>query len=120
LAFLSSGTNGAVQPNEQWQADQMTDHSYVLVYVPSGKCLAAPATDQAQLQSCDLQLGQRWSHPYLGKDPSNRDYWQLRSMATGQCLAAVGGNWANGAATSMQPCSKSLPWQQLIAFWSAY
>lgn len=124
LAFLTSGPDSAVQANEQWQADQMMDRSYVLVYVPDGKCLGAATAPggaaRARLQSCDLQLGQRWSHPYLGKDPSDRDYWQLRSMATGQCLAAVGGNWGNGTAATLQPCGKSLPWQQLIAFWSAY
>jgi hypothetical protein len=124
LAFLNGGASGAVQGNQQWQADHMTDGSYVLVYVPDGKCLGAPSspggTARPQLQSCDLQVGQRWSHPYLGKDPAGRDYWQLRSMAAGQCLAAAGGNWANGTATVLQACSRSMPWQQLVAFWSAY
>lgn len=123
LVFLPSGTNSAVGANEQWQADRMTDGSYVLVYVPDGDCLgtAAPAgaPARAQLQSCDLQLGQRWTHPYLGKDPAGRDYWQLRSMADGQCLSAAG-NWAAGAAAGLRPCGRSLGWQQLIAFWSAY
>lgn len=124
LAFLASGPNGAVQSNEQWQADQMTDGSYVLVYVPDGRCLAsapsAGGVTEAQLRSCDLQLGQRWNHPYLGKDPSGRDYWQLRSMASGQCLAAAGASWNNGTAARLQPCGTSFPWQGLIAFWSAY
>jgi Ricin-type beta-trefoil lectin domain-like len=123
LAFLTSGTNGGVQSSQQWQADRMTDGSYVLVYVPNGNCLAtvtsAGGTVQPKLQSCDLQLDQRWSHPYLGKDPSGRDYWQLRSMAAGRCLAA-NGNWDNGTTTSLQSCSTAFPWQQLVAFWSAY
>jgi hypothetical protein len=124
LEFLSSGANSGVQANEQWQADQMTDGSYVLVYVPDGKCLSAGTAGggaaRAQLQSCDLQVDQRWSHPYLGKDPSDRDFWQLRSMAAGECVAATGGNWGNGTAAGLQPCGRSFPWQQLIGFWSAY
>lgn len=123
LAFLNGGSNGAVQASQQWQADQMTDGSYVLVYVPDGKCLGAAASSgaaHAQLQSCDLQVAQRWSHPYRGKDQGNRDYWQLRSMGTGQCLAASGGTWANGTPAALQPCSSSLPWQQLVTFWAAY
>ena len=124
LAFLATAQDGGVQSNQQWQADKMTDHSYVLVYVPSGKCLASRTppggAPTVQLQSCDLQLAQRWSHPYLGKDPAGRDYWQLRSMASGQCLAAAGTSWANGTLARLQPCRTSLPWQQLVAFWSAY
>ena len=120
LAFSNTGPNGTVDASQQWQADRMTDGSYVLVYVPDGKCLAAPSGTQAHVQPCDLQLGQRWSHPYLGKDPNGRDYYQLRSMATGQCVAAVGGTWANGTRAGLQPCSTSFPWQQLVAFWSAY
>ena len=119
LAFANSGSNGTVDASQQWQADRMTDGSYVLVYVPDGECLAA-AGAAPRLQSCDLKLGQRWSHKYLGKDPNGRDYWQLRSMAAGQCLAAAGGTWANGTRAGLQPCSASFPWQQLVAFWSAY
>jgi hypothetical protein len=123
LAFLPSGADSGVEASQQWQADRMTDGSYVVVYVPGGQCLgtaAAPdGADQAELQSCNLQLGQRWTHPYLGKDSLGRDYWQLRSMADGRCLSAAG-SWAAGTAAALRPCGTSLPWQQLIAFWSAY
>lgn len=124
LAFRGAATGNSVDPSEQWQADRMTDGSYVLVYTGDGQCLGAAASPggaaKAHLQSCDLQADQRWSHPYLGKDADGRDYWQLRSMATGQCLAAAGGSWGSGTAAAMRPCGKSLPWQQLVTFWSAY
>ncbi len=123
LAFLSGAAASGVQASQQWQADRMTDNSYVLVYVPDGECLAAASspsgTAQADLESCNLQLSQRWSHPYRGKDSLGRDYWQLRSMADGRCLAATA-SWTPGTAAGLLPCRTSLPWQQLIAFWSAY
>ncbi|MGE5287773.1 MAG: RICIN domain-containing protein [Micromonosporaceae bacterium] len=119
MAFFAGGSGGTVLPSQQWQADSMTDGSYVLVYVPQGKCLSA-ARGTLTLKRCDLRLDQRWSHPYLGKDTGGRDYWQLRSSAAGECLTVAGTQWTNGVAAQLQPCSASLPWQQLIAFWSAY
>lgn len=128
LAFLAGGGDGSVLASQQWQADQMTDGSYVLVYVPDGKCLdaatsgkaAAHSAAQLALATCDLRLSQRWSHPYLGKDPAGRDYWQLRSQAAGQCVTVSGADWRDGAPAALQPCGSSVRWQQLIEFWSAY
>jgi hypothetical protein len=126
LSFAAGGGNGTVLASQQWQADQMTDGSYVLVYVPNGKCLDATAASgaahaaQLAMATCDLGLSQRWRHPYQGKDPSGRDYWQLRSQAVGLCLTAGGTGWRDGIPAQLQPCGKSLGWQQLIEFWSAY
>ena len=106
LSFLGGGGDGSVLTSQQWQADQMTDGSYVLVYVPDGKCLdaaarsqpaaASHAAGQLGLATCDLRLSQRWRHPYLGKDPAGRDYWQLRSQAVGKCVTASGSDWRDG------------------------
>ncbi len=127
LSFAAAGGGGMVLASQQWQADQMTDGSYVLVYVPNGKCLdavpagrAAGAAAQLALATCNLRVSQRWRHPYLGKDPSGRDYWQLRSQATGLCLTAAGAQWRDGTPAQLQPCGGSFGWQQLIEFWSAY
>jgi Ricin-type beta-trefoil lectin domain-like len=129
LSFAAGGGNGTVLASQQWQADQMTDGSYVLVYVPNGKCLGSAAraaagvahpAPQLVLAACDLRLSQRWRHPYLGKDPAGRDYWQLRSQATALCLTAGGTGWRDGTPAELQPCGRSLGWQQLIEFWSAY
>jgi Ricin-type beta-trefoil lectin domain-like len=119
VSFSAGGSGGGVLASQQWQADKMTDGTYVLVYVPRGTCLNARHA-ALTLQPCNLRIDQRWRHPYLGKDTGGRDYWQLRSAATGQCLTVAGTQWVNGVAGQLQPCSQSLPWQQLITFWSAY
>src|SRR6266567_1232042 len=41
LAFSAGGSGGTVLSSQQWQADKMTDGTYVLVYVPRGTCLSA-------------------------------------------------------------------------------
>lgn len=130
LSFLAGGGGGSVLSSQQWQANEMSDGSYVLVYVPEGNCLnaavgkpggaGARAAAQVTLKPCDLRLSQRWTHPYLGKDPTGRDYWQLRSEAAGQCLTASGTGWRDGTRAGLQPCGRVFGWQQLIEFWSAY
>ena len=126
LAFAAGGGDGTVLASQQWQADQMTDGSYVLVYVPNGKCLDAAAQGAAHpaaqlaLTTCDLRSSQRWQHPYLGKDPTGRDYWLLRSEATARCVTASAPQWRDGTPAQLEPCGKSFGWQQLIEFWSAY
>lgn len=123
LTFTPSGGGGNVQPSQQWQADQMGGGAYILVFTPAGQCLATTGTKRsatAVLARCDLGLSERWYHPYLGSDPAGRDYWQLRSAASGRCLT-VGGPQANGGTgVAMQPCSSSMPWQQLITFLTAF
>jgi hypothetical protein len=124
LAFTSSTTGQTVLPTQQWQADQMGDGAYILVFTPNGRCLATASAGHSAaavlLARCDLGPSERWSHPYLGTDPAGRNYWQLRSEADGRCLA-VGGSQSGGRiSAAMQRCSHSMPWQQLIAFWSAF
>ena len=125
-SFIPGGPGATVLPNEQWQADKMTDGSYVLVYVPDGTCLNAVGPSwrrtaaELSLKACDLGLTQRWRHPYLGKDALGRDYWQLRSQASGLCLSAAGTAWIPGAPAELLPCGGSFAWQQLVEFWSAY
>jgi hypothetical protein len=122
LAFTSSTGGQTVRPSQQWQADEMGGGAYILVYTLDGRCLAAPARpgDPARLARCDLALNERWYHPYLGTDPAGRNYWQLRSAADRRCLAVGGSQSGGGIDVALQPCSRSMPWQQLIAFWSAF
>ena len=119
----STGSGQSVQPSQQWQADQMGGGAYILVFTPDGLCLTATATKHgpaAQLARCGLGLSQRWNHPYLGTDATGRTYWPLRSAANGRCLG-VGGNQADGGiGVAMLSCSKAMPWQQLISFWTAF
>jgi len=123
LDFTSSSTGQTVLPSQQWQADQMGDGAYILVFTPDGRCLAAatrPGAAAVQLARCDLGRSERWYHPYLGTDQAGRNYWQLRSAADGRCLAVSGLQSGGGIAAAMRVCSHSMPWQQLIAFWSAF
>ena len=123
LAFTPGGGGQAVQPSQQWQADQMGGGAYILVFTADRECLTTVATRHgvtAVLARCRLGLSDRWYHPYLGTDPAGRDYWQLRSAANGRCLA-VGGKQPDGhIGVAMQPCSSSMPWQQLITFFTAF
>jgi hypothetical protein len=123
LTFTPSSGGQAVQPSQQWQADQMGGGGYVLLFTPAGMCLTAVGTGSgatAQLDPCDSGLDQRWDHPFQGTDQAGRDYWPLRSIGTGRCLA-VGPTQSDGSAgAALQPCLATRPWPQLIMFWSAY
>src|SRR5216683_2200011 len=115
LAFADAAASGQAAQDQQWQADQMGDGSYVFVYLPDGECLASwygRGRASAGLVTCGVGVSQRWAHPYLGKDASGRGYWQLRSAADGQCLTA--GQTRPGTAPVMRPCGSSAEWQQLI------
>ncbi len=117
LAFTPSSGGETVQPSQQWQADQMADGGYVLIFTPDGLCLSADdagARASAELDQCQTVTRQRWYHPYLGTDSSGQSYWQLRSAVNGRCLAVSGGTGV------LQPCSRQMPWQQSITFWSAF
>jgi hypothetical protein len=124
LTFIpSTGSGENVQPSQQWQADQMGGGAYILVFTPDGLCLTATATKHgpgAVLERCGLGLSQRWNHPYLGTDATGRTYWQLRSAANGRCLGVGGKQPDGGTGVAMLSCSKQMPWQQLISFWTAF
>ncbi len=119
LTFTPGSGGNTIRPSQQWQADQMSDGAFILVFTPDGQCLTAAATRHgpaARLAGCHLGPSQRWSHPYLGTDPAGRGYWQLRSIADGRCVA-VGGKQPDGSiGAAMQPCSSSKAWPQLISF----
>lgn len=121
LAFTQvSGHN--VEPSEQWQADQMGG-AYILIFTPDRLCLTAVGTGDGAtvaLNPCRSMPSQRWDHPYRGTDSTGRSYWQLRSADDGRCLA-VGGVLADGGAgAALRPCATGTPWQQLIAFLTAF
>jgi Ricin-type beta-trefoil lectin domain-like len=123
LRFTTGSGGDTVRPAQQWQADQMGGGAYILVYTPDGKCLSAAGSRHravARLSPCNLGLSQRWAHPYLGTDSSGRGYYQLRSVATGRCLAAGRALPGGGAGVTMQSCSSSMPWPQLITFFTAF
>jgi hypothetical protein len=101
---LSSGT-------PEWTADQMSDGTEILIYVPTGKCLS-PYGDRVRLTHCNLSLAQRWrslnSEMVLGQAIA-----QYSNAETGGCLTAPR---KPGPAT-LAPCGKPRTKTQEIAFW---
>ena len=104
----------------------MGDGSYILIYVPDGRCLAAPASSGspgAALARCDLSLSQRWRHRFAGKDTAGRDDWQLRNAANGRCLTAVRaplGGQPGVLGVGLSKCSLPVAWRQVVSFRTAY
>jgi hypothetical protein len=114
LVFTANGPAGA-----QWTSDQMAGGTYIFIYLPNGLCLAARASPRAPsvaLERCNLQAGQRWLRQLPSVGPAGLDYWQLRNLADGRCLAA-GKALGNGeSAMVLQPCEASPGWRQQVAF----
>jgi len=119
----SSGGGEAVQPSQQWQADEMDGGGFVLLSSSTGQCLTAVGRGSeatAQLAPCDTRLDQRWYHPFERTDAHGRDYWALRSASNGRCLGLGTASAGGSVVTEMQKCGTGKPWQQLVMFWSAF
>ncbi len=123
LVFTPSSGGESVQSSEQWQADEMGSGGFVLLFSGTGRCLTAVGSgDQTtvQLGRCDTALNQRWYHPFQRTDSQGRDYWQLRSAATGRCLGLSNASSGGSVVAALQKCSTAKPWTQLIMFWSVF
>ena len=126
LAFTASGRAGQASPAEEWTADQMGGGTYILIYVPDGRCLAeptGPGASGATLARCDLSRGQRWRHQFVGKDTAGRGNWQLRNAADGRCLTAVRvplGGQPGESGVGLSECGSSAAWRQVVSFKTAY
>jgi hypothetical protein len=117
LVFTVDGPTGA-----QWTSDQMAGGTYILIYLPNGLCLASggsPRGPSVALRRCNLQPSQRWlrQHPNVGAN--GLDYWQLRNLGDGRCLAAGTAVRAGQSAALLQPCEASPDWRQRVAFLTA-
>lgn len=114
LVFKADGPTGA-----QWTSDQMAGGTYIFIYLPDGLCLAArasPPVPSVALEQCNLQASQRWLRQLPNVGPNGLDYWQLRNLADGRCLAA-GNALGNGeSAAVLQRCEASPGWRQQVAF----
>jgi hypothetical protein len=125
LMFTAAGGAGQAS-SQEWTADQMGGGTYIFIYVPDGRCLTAPTSPgatAAMLARCNLGLGQRWRHQYLGADAAGRGDWQLRSAADGLCLTAVTpplGGQPGESGTDLRGCEAPARWRQLISFLTVY
>jgi hypothetical protein len=105
--------SSAAQAGADWTADQMAGGTTIFIYLPDGRCLGSSRGTGVALQPCNLQAGQRWvqRHPVTGA--SGLQYWQLRNLSDGRCLAAVATPAGTGA--RLARCQATPGWQQLIA-----
>jgi hypothetical protein len=108
-----------VLPGAQWTSDQMAGGTYIFIYLPDGLCLAARASPPAPslaLEQCNLQASQRWLRQLPNVGPNGLDYWQLRNLADGRCLAAGSALGDEESAAVLQRCEASPGWRQQVAF----
>jgi hypothetical protein len=123
VVFTPSSGGESVQSSQQWQADEMGSHGFVLLFSGSRQCLTvvgSGAQATVQLARCDTALNQRWYHPFQGTDSQGRDYWQLRSASSGRCLGLSNASSSGSVVPDLQKCSAAKPWAQLIMFWSVF
>jgi hypothetical protein len=124
LAFTAA--DGAGQASSaDWTADQMGGGTYIFIYVPDGRCLTATRSPgaAASLAKCNLGLGQRWRHQYLGTDVAGHGDWQLRSAVDGLCVTAVTpplGSQPGESGVALRECTAPAGWRQLISFLTVY
>lgn len=111
-----------VQGDPQWSADTMTGGTFVFIYAPDGKCLAA-VTRQGHpvlaLRRCNLGAGQRWQRFNSAVTAGGHLYGQYRNLGTGRCLAAAAAPAAGPGPPALAPCAAAPATRQLISLWWA-
>jgi Ricin-type beta-trefoil lectin domain-like len=118
LAFGPMPPTSLPQGDPQWTADTMVGGTYVFIYAPSGKCLAATGQGATlSLQRCDLGAGQRWQRASGGVQSGGHEYDQYRNLASGQCLATGSTRRGGRAAAGLAVCARQVPARQLVSFW---
>ena len=105
----------SVQPqgDPQWTVDTMTDGTFIFIYAPTGRCLAAAARNALALRRCDLGPGQRWRPGRGTVESGSHQYAQYRNLGTGRCLATAGDA---PAPPVLQACRAPAPARQLVSF----
>jgi hypothetical protein len=110
----------APQGDPQWTVDAMADGTYIFIYAPSGRCLAAgqPGHDTLRLRRCALGPEQRW-HQVSGIVADGHQYSQYRNLGTGRCLATAASAVASEVPVppALAVCDTAAPARQLISFY---
>jgi hypothetical protein len=121
--LLFAPVPASVQPqgDPQWTVDTMGDGTYIFIYAPTGRCLAAagrPGQDRLALRRCDLGPEQRWHHAGGTVESGGHQYAQYRNLGDGRCLATAGDAAADGGATApaLVVCNTAAPVRQLVSF----
>ena len=128
LAFGPVPRRQLTSGNPQWTADAMAGGSYIFIYAPDGRCLAA-ARSNLVLRRCDLRRSQRWRGVHGGVRTEGHYFRQFSNLAVGGCIAAGGALPAAGPgdrAAALAPCAPggsagpggaARTWRQLLGLW---
>jgi hypothetical protein len=110
------------QGDPQWSADTMAGGTFVFIYAPDGKCLAA-STRQGHpvlaLRRCNLGAGQRWQRFNAAVASDGHLYGQYRNLSTGRCLAAGGAPGTSSGPAALVPCAAPATHQLISLWWAA-
>jgi hypothetical protein len=121
--LLFAPVPASVQPqgDPQWTVDTMADGTYIFIYAPAGRCLAAagrPAAARLVLRRCDLGPEQRWQQAGGTLEAGSHQYAQYRNLRNRRCLADAGaGAGGDGPVPpALAACAPTAPVRQLISF----
>ena len=106
----------------QWTADLMAGNSYIFIYLPTGRCLAAsgPASrPKLTLAHCDLAAQQRWRRTGAADQLQGHDFYQYANLADASCLTQTAQAPGPAYGAALRSCAAVPTPDQLIGFWWA-
>ena len=98
----------------------MTGGGYIFIYLPTSQCLTSAGTGtraRLAVQRCDLSPRQRWRQLGTGGDQGGHNFYQLANLASGECIAQLGGATRQDRKAGLAACDSAQPASQLLAFW---
>lgn len=112
-----SAAAAAAQGSPQWTADQMQGNTFIFIFLPDDRCLAAASNSALALQRCNLNSHlQRWKRVNGQLVQDGHDFFQYANLGNGKCLSQVTLLSQPGGA-GLAACSPARPPSQMIAFW---
>jgi hypothetical protein len=106
----------------QWTANLMAGNSYIFIYLPTGRCLAAagPAgRPKLTLEHCDFAAQQRWRRTRPAVQIQGHEFYQYANLADASCLTETAELPGPVYGAALQSCAAVPPPGQLIGFWWA-
>jgi hypothetical protein len=118
LQFAPIPASDLPQGNPQWSVDRMADDTFIFIYAPTGRCLAAVSQQSrpaVALRRCDLGPLQRWEPVNGAVQLGGNEYGQYRNLGDGRCLGTTG--TPATLPPTLESCARSVPVRQLISFY---
>lgn len=119
-SFTQVGAAQAASGQPEWNADLMSDGTYIFIYVPTGRCLASagPAKRPHLVVShCDLGKQQRWRRLTTSVVQDGHPFYQFASAVSGKCIAQISTIAGTTGLAGLANCSPSHPASELLSFW---